>query len=212
MLDVYIVGEDAVTIRILHRIITFCANIRHVSVNILAEFPVRGGKIKEAIEKYNNLSLTSPVILLTDLDNISCAPMLLANLLNGIAKNQQFLINIAVDEAEAWLMADRLGFSKYFCVDINAIPLPFQTKQGGRNYCTEMNFSCKSSFDFTHRILQTCTNEAIKSQLQPKNGAAKGPEYNSIVTPFISEKWNIDVARKNSNSLDRMIRRIISLI
>ena len=109
-------------------------------------------------------------------------------------------------------MADRLGFSKYFCVDINAIPLPFQTKQGGRNYCTEMNFSCKSSFDFTHRILQTCTNEAIKSQLQPKNGAAKGPEYNSIVTPFISEKWNIDVARKNSNSLDRMIRRIISLI
>ncbi|EHB91863.1 hypothetical protein HMPREF9450_01912 [Alistipes indistinctus YIT 12060] len=212
MFNVYLVGEDAVTIEILHRVLRFCAEIKHVNINVIAEFPVRGGKIKDAIISYNKLSLTFPVILLTDLDDASCAPCLLKKLMKGTTPNREFVINIAVDEAEAWLMADRVGFANYFCVDIDAIPMPFPTKQGGRNYCTEMNFGIKSSYDFTHRILQTCSNSTIKNQLLPRKGAAKGPEYNPVVIPFVSSKWDINAARQNSNSLDRMINRILLLL
>lgn len=208
----YIVGEDAVTIHVLHRIIAFCAEIKHIETNIIAEFPVRGGQIKEAIANYNKLALVAPVILLTDLDDVLCAPTLINRLLNGVKKNKAFVINIAVDEAEAWLMADRIGFAEYFNIDINALPMSVQTRQGGRNYCTEMDFQCKSSYDFTHRILQTCTNPVLIKQLQPQKGATKGPEYNSVIIPFIQKKWDINAAKLNSNSLDRMIKRIIFLM
>ncbi len=37
-------------------------------------------------------------------------------------KNKNFLINVAVNEVESWLMADREGFSAYFKTPIAVIP------------------------------------------------------------------------------------------
>ena len=34
-------------------------------------------------------------------------------------KNDNFIFNVAADEAEACLMADRVGFSEYYSIDIN---------------------------------------------------------------------------------------------
>ena len=49
-------------------------------------------------------------------------------------------------------------------------------------------------------------------QFTPKAGAAKGPEYNTGILPFIEKKWDIDMARTNSDSLNRMILRVNALI
>ena len=156
------------------------------------------------------MSFANPVILLTDLDAESCAPQLIKKLIKD--KNKHFILNIAVDEAEAWLMADREGFAEYFKIKIEDMPPVHQTKQGGRKALTEMKFKYKPSLFLTHELVKKIRHAEFKQQLTPKKGATKGPEYNSCLLPFIQNKWDISTARRNANSLDRMIGRMQNLI
>jgi len=205
-MKVYIVGEDDVTLAVIKRALAYCSD----DFEIISSLPARGGQVKSKISEFNKLSETHPVVLLIDLDNNDCAPQLIKQLVKD--KNDDFIFNIAVDEAEAWLMADREGFASYFKIKINDMPSTHQTKQGGRKALTEMKFAYKSSMYLTHDLINKSKKSEYIQQLTPKKGAAKGPEYNSCILPFIQNSWNIDYARKNSDSLNRMIMRIEKLI
>jgi hypothetical protein len=207
-MNVYIVGEDSATQEIIKRVITYCSK----EINIIAELPSRGGKIKSDILKFNTLSKKYPVIMLTDLDANNCAPELLQKLLGSNLKSESFILNIAIDEAEAWLMADREGFAKYFHVHINQIPLAKKVKFRGNNYRNEMIFDYKSSLYMVKKVIPNSTRDDIIKQLKPVKGSKKGPEYNSAIEPFIRSHWDIDNALGNSDSLNRMIKRIKNLI
>jgi len=202
-MKVYIVGEDAVSYVVIKKVLLYCSR----EIEIIAELPARGGQIKQKISEFNKLSESYPVILLSDLDNNDCAPQLL-NKLFPKGKNEHFIFNIAIDEAEAWLMADRDGFSKYFYVDIADIPFPIAQKQGGPKALIEMDFKYKSSMFLTHELIRKSKKKELLQQLMPKVGAVKGPEYNSVILPFIENYWDISQARKNADSLNRMICRI----
>ncbi len=202
MIKVYIVGEDPVTYTIIKKVLFYCSD----QIKIISELPARGGEVKNKVSKFNRLSEHFPVILLMDLDNYTCAPELLDRLISN--KNKNFIFNIAVDEAEAWLMADREGFSRYFSIDLNLIPKAIKTKQGGRKALKEMEFPYKSSMFFTHNLVPKSRNANVIRQFTPITGAAKGPEYNFGMLPFIQDFWDIDNAKSNSDSLNRMIDRI----
>ena len=202
----FIAGEDEATKAIIKRVLAYCSD----NFEIISELPARGGQIKSKMKEFNNLSEKNPVILLTDLDANNCAPELKAKLID-FEKHENFIFNIAIDEAEAWLMADRLGFSRYFGVDINDIPQSVMKKQGGRKELTEMDFSYKSSMFLTHDLIKKSKKKDFVMQLSPKKGAAKGPEYNSAILPFIVNEWNIESACQNSDSLSRMIQRLNGL-
>jgi len=206
-MKVFIVGEDPVTYAIIKRMLAHCSQ----DFEIISELPARGGQIKSKINEFNALAAHTPVILLTDLDATICAPELKGQLINQI-QNINFIFNVAVDEAEAWLMADRVGFSGYLGVDIDEIPQPAQKKQGGRIALTEMDFRYKSSMFLTHELIKKSRKKELILQLTPKEGASKGPEYNNGILPFIQEKWNIQNARENSDSLSRMISRLLKLL
>jgi len=60
-------------------------------------------------------------------------------------------------------------------------------------------------------LIKKSKNSEYIQQLTPKKNASKGPEYNSCMLPFIQNAWNIDNARQNSDSLNRMILRIEEL-
>lgn len=205
-MKVYIVGEDEVTFAIIKKILAHCST----DFEIISQQPPRGGQIKSKIQEYNKLAEIHPVILLIDLDNNDCAPQLVKQLIKE--KNNSFIFNIAVDEAEAWLMADREGFASYFKIRIEDMPSAHQTRQGGRKALIEMDFSYKSSMYLTRELIQKSKNSEYIWQLTPKKNAAKGPEYNSCICPFIENAWSIDNARQNSDSLNRMILRIENLI
>jgi hypothetical protein len=205
-MEVYIAGEDAVTLAVTKKILEYCS----AGIQIKSELPARGGQVKSKISEFNKLSETHPVVLLIDLDNNDCAPQLINQLIEN--KNSDFIFNIAVDEAEAWLMADIKGFSTYFKIATENMPSAHPTKQGGRNALTEMYFKCKSSFYLTHELIKKSKSSEFIEQLTPKKNAAKGPEYNSCILPFIKDTWNIDNARKNSDSLNRMVTRINELL
>jgi len=61
-------------------------------------------------------------------------------------------------------------------------------------------------------LIQKSCNADYKRQLTPKERAKKGPEYNNCILPFIQDRWNIEAAMQNSNSLNRMIKRILALV
>ena len=207
MKQVYIVGEDEVTAAIVRRILTDYAP----SLNVKGVLPERGSQIKNYIQRFNRLSMTTPVILLTDLDTADCAPFLKEKLLEGIEAEPNFIINIAVDEAEAWLMADRENFADYLCVDKNVMPEAVLTNQGGMKKCIEMAIPAKASYYLTHTLVFKSKNEEVKSRIGSTGRKCKGKEYNSALVPFIITKWDIEAARLNSDSLSRMIRRIKQL-
>src|ERR1035437_1394602 len=206
-MKVYIVGEDSVTSAIIRKVINYCTK----EIEIITELPARGGQIKSKISEFNKLSASFPVILLTDLDATICAPELLRQLIPN-DKHENFIFNIAIDEAEAWLMADRKGFSEYFGIDIDEIPQSVPKKQGGRKALKEMDFHYKSSMFLTHELIKKSKKKELILQLTPKVGASKGPEYNSGILPFIEKKWSINEACINSDSLSRMIGRITTLV
>lgn len=206
-MKVYIVGEDAVTCAIIKRVLFHCSK----DFEILSELPARGGQIKSKISDFNKLASSNPVILLMDLDAIVCAPQLIRDSLSNV-KHSKFIFNIAVDEGEAWLMADRNGFADFIGVDIEYIPHSKLKKQGGPRALIEMDFNYKSSRFLTHELILKSKKLELIKQLSPKEGATKGPEYNSCILPFINNIWNIDDACKNSDSLTRMVNRIRILI
>jgi hypothetical protein len=205
-MKVYIAGEDAVTTAVIRKILVYCSD----DFEIISEQPARGGQIRAKIQEFNKLSEAYPVVLLIDLDNNDCAPQLLNQLVEN--KKDNFIFNIAIDEAEAWLMADREGFSSYFKIKLEDMPLSHQTKQGGRSMVTEMCFAYKSSMYLTNELIKKSKNQEYRQQLTPKKGAKKGPEYNSCMLPFIQNSWNITNACQNSDSLNRMITRIKKLL
>ena len=204
---VYISGEDLVTKTIIERILTYCSP----RFKVFKEMPARGGQIKHKISELNRLSRSKPVILLTDLDVTQCPPMLKTSLLANQEQNDDFILNIAVDEAEAWLMADREGFAEYFGIPISEIPNAVPQKMGGRKPLTEMEFPCKSSWMFTHILISKSSKDELKRQIEAQGTATKGKEYNPAVVPFIKNAWSIDAAMPNSDSLTRMVKRLQAL-
>ena len=203
-----IIGEDQVTREIIKRLISIYAP--HFTQ--LNEIPARGSQALNAdnIVKYNRLALSIPVILLTDLDDTLCAPTKKQEILHGIEQNPLFIINVAVEEAETWLMADKDNFISYFCVE-DKIPNAQMCRMHGRNERIETIYEYKPSLYMMREIISTSTKLAIQKQLTPKEGAKKGPEYNIAMTPFIQEVWNPENARLKSYSLDKMIYHLQSI-
>lgn len=208
MIDIYIVGEDDATKEIIKKIIADCGADKF---NIVQSLPARGGQIKKQINNYNKLAASNPVILLMDLDANDCPPQLIQDL-HICDKSDQFILNIAIDEAEAWLMADRNNFASYFQVDIDSIPNSHYTKLNGSKEVIEMDFPIKASLYLNTRIIPTSRSAKIKAQMLPEKNACKGKEYNKVIVPFIKENWNVTNAMCNSDSLKRMVQKIQALI
>ena len=206
---IYIAGEDPVTVEIIRRIVRDYAP----SLHIISVQPARGSELKSKVAAFNKLALTTPVILLSDQDTDDCAPIAKENLLKGIqVQAENFIVNIAVDEAEAWLYADRAGLANYLKVEEEKMPVAKEAKFGGPRLRMEMDTPCKTSFHLTHILMKESKDETKRAQILVEGTAkCKGKEYNSALIPFIQDVWNVEAARKHSYSLDRMIRRIQDL-
>lgn len=211
MKDFYLVGEDPVTQYVIKRLVKdYTNNLRFSGI-----LPARGSQVKnkDKLNAFNNLAKSCPVVVLLDLDSENCPPEFKSKLTKDMTVSEDFVINIACDEAEAWLMADVLNFSKYFHIPIVNIPQSSLTRLNGPRPRIEVCSPCKSSMHITHNIAQYSTNATIRDCLyvdDPKE-KCKSAEYNKVVLPFIEKDWNPEVARKNSYSLDRMIMRLEKL-
>ncbi|NJL59453.1 MAG: DUF4276 family protein [Desulfobacteraceae bacterium] len=203
MTDIIVVGEDDVTREIIKRLLQSYRK----DFDVIREEPVRGGKIKKDVLKYNCLNL--PVIMLTDLDQYDCPPSLIREWFQEEPKNPNLVFRVACDEAEGWLMADKTGFAKFLKISEDLLPAlkSLDTRRNPQNI--ELAFPYKPSLFLMRELAQKSADKSLKEKLMPRTVAKKGSQYNSTLLPFVVNHWNIEAAIKNSYSLQKAVERII---
>lgn len=154
------------------------------------------GYLRKTIIGWNRAARGVPFIVLTDLDNCVCPPALIEQWLPATPKHPNLLFRIAVREVESWLLADSANLSEY--LHINAKRMPENPDQIADPKKTLVDLARLSrSADVRGRIVP-----------KSRSTATQGPDYNACLCAFVAGQWDIDLARANSASLDRAVRRL----
>lgn len=158
---------------------------------------VAGGKSKldTLIPKYNVAAVQHPWVVFRDSDS-ECPVKLRTRLTAGLELNANFALRIAHSMTEAWLMADRQGFSDYFRVSLSKIPGDPEVSTNAKQV-----------------LLTLCAGSRSRSIRQDVTaaGTARGPLYAVRINEFASEQWNVEAAMGRSLSLQRAVTRIAQL-
>ncbi|OGQ97935.1 MAG: hypothetical protein A2521_01890 [Deltaproteobacteria bacterium RIFOXYD12_FULL_57_12] len=196
MIQLYIATEDALSEAVADRLVAEVNHGLQVAVRI-----GRGGNsyLKNKFPELTRLARSIPVLLLTDLDNTDCAPILLGAWSQGCVVPEGMLFRVVVREIEAWLMADRKGFADFFQVPKFKIP--------------EYPETIDDPKQFLLHLIRRYSNREIKAAILPERGskARIGLGYNQMLSRFVAEGWEIRRAAATSDSLARAFRRLTEL-
>lgn len=191
---VYLASEDRLSQITAEKILKLCSP----SVSVVS-IGARGGRgpVLQRLSGYNKSAKKLNFFVLLDLDREPCAARFVRNCLNNRAASQGLLFRVAVREIEAWLLADRPGFSRYFQIPENRLPampddLP-DPKQALINV-----------------IKKRCGKRACKESIVPARGsrAVQGPGYTQALCRFVQTAWNARRAKKLSPSLSRCLQAL----
>ena len=150
------------------------------------------GTLKNKAQNYQQMAAAGyPVLLITDLDHAKCPASLLDKWLNT-KPHEHFLFRIAVREVEAWLLADRAAIADFLKIRVNLVPgNPEQLKDPKRSLL---------------KLASSASRKIRKGLLpQPSSKAVIGPEYNNLLTDYVHNRWDIEVASKHAPSLQRAV-------
>lgn len=186
--------EDDVHLHIIHKVLKRAPHI--IIGRILGR---RGNQyIKSQLHSFNEASLkVNPYIILTDLDSIECAPKM-NNDWFPFSKSPKLLFNIAVREGEAWLLADRKNFARFFGVSASSIDRDVEGIPDPKLYIVN--------------LARQSRKRTIREGIVPDGTAKVGKLYNTILEEFIQNTWDVSMASNHSNSLDRFIQRLNSFV
>lgn len=204
-MTVYIGGEDFVTKEIAKRLIKFCMADTEIEFEDLT-FRAHGTRALETLNVMLNFAKKYPVVAVFDSDG-NCIIELLEKYTADKRNADYAAINFAVDEAEAWLMADREGLAKYFRISVDEIP---DKKSGDSEISNSIPY--KTSLYILTEIATLSKAALIREALAFEKPGKKPSTYNSIWGKYIDEIWNISAACENSESLKRTIKRIKKML
>lgn len=154
------------------------------------------GYLRKTIQGWNRAARSTPLLLLTDIDRLECAPALVADWLPS-NRHPNLIFRVAIREVEAWLLADTDGIMKYL-----------RCRRG-----TVLSSMPEDSPDPKAEIIRLAKlsrSSQIRQEIVPRanSGAVQGRGYNICLTQFVENHWNIEVARQSASSLDRLIERL----
>lgn len=182
--------EDEVHLHVLSKILD--SSIKDFQINRI--FGKRGNTyIKEKLSSFNQAAKFTPYLVLTDLDQIDCAPKLFDEWIK-FKRHNNLIFRIAVREAEAWLLADRENFASFLGISTNRIEGYPESILNPKEY-----------------ILQLATKSKkrnIKEDLIPKGDAIIGRNYNTCLADFIINYWDIENAMQQSKSLNKIMNAL----
>ena len=136
------------------------------------------------------------VFMLTDLDSPrDCPPGLIRSWIKGPI-NPRFFFRVAVMEVESWVMADRMGFAAFLSIPLHRIPSPTD--------------SILNPKEFLLSIARRSKKKTVREALVPVQGAtlSVGSEYNTLLSEFVQDHWNLERAAGVSPSLKRTVDRL----
>lgn len=193
MVSADLVVEDELSETIVRRLLSESNQEYHIRVVY-----ARGGygQIKKNINRYNVAAQRTPFIIMTDLDTYACPPELVAKWFTGPI-SQNLLFRIAVREPEAWVMGDQ-SFAKLLGVSAATLPISPESIPDPKLHLLAM--ASKSRF---RNIREGIVRVDFGKQTQ-------GPDYNGILSRYVSEVWDPVRAEVKCPSLLRMRQRIDS--
>lgn len=154
------------------------------------------GYIKVKIKDFNKSANTICYLALVDFmdTKCKCPSDVISNWLPS--KNELMFFRVVVREIESWVMADRKNIAKFLKVPIEKIPI-----------FPEAEIDPKQKLV---NIARGSHSHSVISSLVPEQNstALVGNLYNSEIKRFVLNFWDINLARLNSPSLDRCLKRL----
>lgn len=188
-IPIYLAVEDDLSEWVVRRALS----TRPVAYAIGAVFGRTGfGYLRKQAPAFNNAAKRCPFLLLTDLDQSACAPLLIAQWL-ARPRHPRFLLRVAVREVEAWLLGDDVGLCSFLGLRKKfTCPNPEQLADPKAELL-------KAAMDCPRRSLR----EAIVCKDERSGRLLQGPDYNGALAGFVTKQWNIGDAGRKCRSLDR---------
>ena len=199
---VYIGGENDVTKTIAKKLVEYTL-FRYEHESVVFEDLAgrsRGTGVLSKLPNMVELGKKSLVVFVFDSDG-DCVVETLKKYCPDGWKSEFCAINIAIDEGESWLLADRAGFSKYFGIKLSDIP----RCETGRD---EIHLPYKTSLYIMKELVPKSSKKRVKENLQCTKTLKKPPTYNNLWIDYIMNFWNIEEALKKSKSLAKAVVRI----
>ena len=152
------------------------------------------GYLRKNIGGFNNAAKGTPYLIMTDLDEASCPPELADDWLKS-TKHPNLMFWVAVREVEAWILADRMGFSRFLGIRKALIP--------------ESVEDISSPKEFLISLARRSSKPSIRKDIVPRDqsSAKIGPDYNGRLVSFVLSTWDIQAASSVSASLRRAVDR-----
>lgn len=192
ILEVALVVEDMLSLVVMAKLLTHTGR----GYAIKRQLVERGfGNIRRSVVKYRNASHALPHVVLTDLDQAACPPFLRAQW--GVATlPNSMLFRVAVREVEAWLLADRAGFSDFAGIAPNKVSQQPESLVDPKQ--TLLN------------LVRRSRNRRLAVELAPAHGSSMsiGPLYNERMSTFVTERWDVGAAMESAPSLKRTVDRL----
>lgn len=148
--------------------------------------------IRQRMRGFNEAARHLPHFVITDLDSIVCPPVLIQHWVD-FTPRAGFLFRIAVREAEAWLLADKIRFAEFIGVSSSLIP--------------DDSEQVNDPKEFIINLARRSRKRSIKD-IVPTGTSKVGPGFNLVMEEFIHHHWNVNDAANNSRSLRKAITRI----
>lgn len=155
------------------------------------------GYLKRTVDGFNNAAKGTPFLVGTDLDKYECPSALIDDWLTR-PRHHNLLIRVAVREAEAWVLADKDGFSNFLGINVARIPEDVEGLPDPKETLIQLARSSR--------------RKQLRDDIcpHPSSTSKVGPNYNARLGSFVQEMWRPSVARSNSRSLDRTMDRLVS--
>ena len=192
---VQVVGEDALCCALGERLVATVLpgwSLARESVNargVTKLIPRLPGYIQQARH-------VQPVICIADTDK-GCPVDLIAKWMTEEG-NERFILRLAVNEAESWLLSDRESFASFFKVPVARLPRHPDDEPDPKQ--TILNLAARSK----SRDIRT---EVVSSLDSSKQGSG----YNFHLCRYVKAMWRVDEAIARSPSLNRAVQRIAIL-
>jgi hypothetical protein len=189
-IPIYLAVEDELSEWVARRLL----KERTRSYAIGAVFGKTGaGYLKKRASSFNSAARHCPFLLLADLDDRPCAPVLLAEWLDR-PRHDSFLLRVAVREVESWLMGDGDGLAAYLGCRRELLPMYPETVQDPKRVLLQLATASRS-----RRLREAVVwRDPVSGELR------QGPDYNGALGQFVQGSWNTDVATARCPSLKRV--------
>lgn len=167
--------------------------INHVGFGWGTTYGLDGkASILKRLSGYNQAARHSPWFIAVDLDgDTQCASEFVQLHLPNPSRGMHF--RVAVQETEAWLLADRERIASYFRISIASVPTEPDSIADPKRKLVDLAVRSRS--------------RAVREDMVPRLGSGRdvGPGYTSRIIEFATSSWRPEVASALSRSLSRCI-------